>query len=127
MLNVKRIINFISTLFLILLVAGITFFMTKMFYFKQNEPKVVANAIYKPVIKDIAIIATLGKNGWTQIKDFYDAGATIFRINGSHIRSKEDMEKMLDIKVNLKLWVKVRNNWRDDEYLLKDLGFSKPE
>ena len=41
--------------------------------------------------------------------------------------SREDMEKMLDIKVNLKLWVKVRNNWRDDEYLLKDLGFSKPE
>jgi pyruvate kinase len=70
--------------------------MTKMFYFKQNEPKIVANAIYKPVIKDIAIIATLGKNGWTQIKDFYDAGATIFRINGSHIKSKEDMEKMLD-------------------------------
>lgn len=96
MLNIKRIINFISTLFLILLVAGITFFMTKMFYFKQNEPKTVANAIYKPVIKDIAIIATLGKNGWTQIKDFYDAGATIFRINGSHIKSKEDMEKMLD-------------------------------
>ncbi len=96
MLNIKRIINFVSTLFLILLVAGITFFMTKMFYFKQNEPKIVANAIYKPVIKDIAIIATLGKNGWTQIKDFYDAGATIFRINGSHIKSKEDMEKMLD-------------------------------
>ena len=70
--------------------------MTKMFYFKQNEPKTVANAIYKPVIKDIAIIATLGKNGWTQIKDFYDAGATIFRINGSHIKSREDMEKMLD-------------------------------
>lgn len=96
MLNVKRVINFISTLFLILLVAGLTFFMTKMFYFKQNEPKMVANAIYKPVIKDIAIIATLGKNGWTQIKDFYDAGATIFRINGSHIKSKEDMERMLD-------------------------------
>ena len=56
MLNIKRIINFIAILFLILLVAGITFFMTKMFYFKQNEPKIVANAIYKPVIKDIAII-----------------------------------------------------------------------
>ena len=96
MLNIKRIINLIATFFLILLVAGITFFMTKMFYFKQNEPKIVANAIYKPVFKDIAIIATLGKNGWTQIKDFYDAGATIFRINGSHIKSKEDMEKMLD-------------------------------
>ena len=41
--------------------------------------------------------------------------------------AREDIEKMLDIKVNLKLWVKVRNNWRDDEFLLKDLGFTKKE
>ena len=41
--------------------------------------------------------------------------------------AREDMEKMLDIKVNLKLWVKVRSNWRDDEYLLKDFGFKRTE
>ncbi|MBQ6637280.1 MAG: GTPase Era [Lachnospiraceae bacterium] len=41
--------------------------------------------------------------------------------------ARQDIEKMLDIRVNLKLWVKVRDNWRDDEYLLKDLGFSKTE
>jgi len=52
-------------------------------------------------------------------------GGTMLKKIGT--ASREDMEKMLDIKVNLKLWVKVRNNWRDDEYLLKDLGFSKPE
>ena len=41
--------------------------------------------------------------------------------------AREDIEKMLDIKVNLKLWVKVRSNWRDDEYLLKDMGFGKQD
>ncbi|MBR6094038.1 MAG: GTPase Era [Lachnospiraceae bacterium] len=39
--------------------------------------------------------------------------------------AREDMEKLLDIQVNLHLWVKVRGNWRDDEHLLKDLGYSK--
>ena len=43
------------------------------------------------------------------------------------IAAREDIEKMLDIKVNLKLWVKVRSNWRDDEYLLKDMGFGKQD
>ena len=97
MLNVKRIIAFFYTLFLILLVAGITFFMTKTFYLKNEKTEVVVhNKINKPVMKNISIISTLGKEGWKDIKDFYDAGTTIFRINGSHIKSKEDMQKMLD-------------------------------
>ena len=41
--------------------------------------------------------------------------------------AREDIEKMLDIKVNLKLWVKVRSGWRDDEFLLKDMGFGRKE
>ena len=97
MLNVKRIIAFFYTLFLILLVAGITFFMTKTFYLKNEKTEVVVhNKINKPAMKNISIISTLGKEGWKDIKDFYDAGTTIFRINGSHIKSKEDMQKMLD-------------------------------
>ena len=36
-----------------------------------------------------------------------------------------DMEKLLSIQVNLHLWVKVRNNWRDDEGSLKDLGYTR--
>jgi GTP-binding protein Era len=39
--------------------------------------------------------------------------------------AREDMEKLLDIQVNLHIWVKVRSNWRDDELLLRDLGYSK--
>ena len=52
-------------------------------------------------------------------------GGSILKKIGTAAR--EDIEKMLAIKVNLKLWVKVRSNWRDDEYLLKDLGFRKKD
>ncbi len=32
--------------------------------------------------------------------------------------AREDIEKLLGMKVNLKTWVKVKNDWRDDEKLL---------
>ena len=46
--------------------------------------------------KNIKIIATLGKNGWKQIPEFFKNGADIFRINGSHIKSNEDLLKMIN-------------------------------
>jgi GTP-binding protein Era len=34
-----------------------------------------------------------------------------------------DIEKLLNTKVFLELWVKIRRNWRNDARLLKDLGY----
>jgi GTP-binding protein Era len=34
-----------------------------------------------------------------------------------------ELEKMLDRKVYLELWVKVKENWRQDERVLKELGY----
>jgi GTP-binding protein Era len=37
--------------------------------------------------------------------------------------ARVDIEKLLNTKVFLELWVKVRRKWRDDKQLLKELGF----
>ena len=37
------------------------------------------------------------------------------------------MEKMLETKVNLQLFVKVKERWRDSDYLIKNFGFDKKE
>lgn len=37
--------------------------------------------------------------------------------------SREDIEKMLEKKVNLNLWVKVKKDWRDSDFLLKNFGY----
>lgn len=37
-----------------------------------------------------------------------------------------DCEELLGTKVNLQCWVKVREDWRDNEHLLDSLGFAKP-
>lgn len=42
-------------------------------------------------------------------------------------QARMDMENLLDTKVNLKLWVKVKKDWRDSEFLLKNYGYQKDE
>ena len=38
-----------------------------------------------------------------------------------------EIEKMLDTKVNLKLWVKVKKDWRDSDFLIQNFGYGKEE
>lgn len=68
-------------------------------------------------------------------ENIYDISATIYCLRDSHkgiiigkngqmlkkigTYAREDLEKMLDVKVNLQLWVKVREDWQNDTYLLK--------
>ncbi len=41
---------------------------------------------------------------------------------GSHAR--RDIEDLLESKVNLQLWVKVKKDWRDSDFLLKNFGYN---
>ena len=71
------------------------------------------------------------KNG----EGIYDVSATIYCLRESHkgiiigkkgqmlkkigTYAREDLEKMLDTKINLQLWVKVREDWLNDTALVK--------
>ena len=52
-------------------------------------------------------------------------GGQMLRKIGSQARG--DAEEMLGEKVNLQLWVKVKKDWRDSDYLLKNFGYDKKE
>jgi len=39
-------------------------------------------------------------------------------------QARRDIEELIDKKVNLKLWVKVKEGWADDERALRSLGYS---
>ena len=72
---------------------------------------------------------------------FYNIEATIYCIRESHkgiiigkngsmlkrigIYARQDLEKMLEIKVNLKLWVKVREDWINKDSFLKSFRLPK--
>ncbi len=39
--------------------------------------------------------------------------------------ARQDLEAFFGIKVNINLWVKVKENWRDNEFLLGSFGFKR--
>lgn len=52
-------------------------------------------------------------------------GGQMLKKIGSHARA--DIEKMLSKKVNLKIWVKVKKDWRDSDFMLKNFGFQSKD
>lgn len=42
-------------------------------------------------------------------------------------QAREEIENLLDMKVNLQLWVKVKKDWRDSDFLIKNFGYDKKD
>ncbi len=73
-------------------------------------------------------------------RNLYDIDATLICEKDSHkgiiigkqgsmlkkigTNAREDIEEFLRAKVNLKLWVKIKKDWRDSDFLLKNYGYS---
>ncbi len=76
-------------------------------------------------------------------KGIYDIEATIICERDSHkgiiigkggamlkkigSLARPEMEDMLETQVNLKLWVKVRKDWRDSDLLIRNFGYRKED
>ncbi len=72
----------------------------------------------------------------TKKEDIYDIEATIYCMRESHkgiiigkngsmlkkigMYARQDLEKMFNIKINLKVWVKVKENWQDNESIINN-------
>lgn len=41
--------------------------------------------------------------------------------------ARYEMERLLGVQVNLKLWVKVKKDWRDSDFLIKNFGYVEEE
>ncbi len=41
--------------------------------------------------------------------------------------ARQEIEELLEMQVNLQLWVKVKKDWRDSDYLLKNFGYNPKE
>lgn len=52
-------------------------------------------------------------------------GGSMLKQIGMHAR--KEIENLLDCKVNLQLWVKVKKDWRDSDYLMKNFGYREDE
>ena len=51
-------------------------------------------------------------------------GAMLKKIGSA---ARYEIEQMLECKVNLQLWVKVKKDWRESDFLIKNFGYDKKE
>ena len=51
-------------------------------------------------------------------------GAMLKKIGSA---ARYEIERLLDMHINLRLWVKVKKDWRDSELMLKNFGYDKKE
>lgn len=51
-------------------------------------------------------------------------GAMLKKIGSA---ARYEIENLVETKVNLKLWVKVKKEWRDSDFLLKNFGYDKKD
>ena len=80
--------------------------------YDENKSRIVINAcivVERDAVKKIIV----GKNG-SMIKDI-------------GIDAREDIEKLVNKRVDLELFVKTVNNWRDKDKILAELGFDKKD
>ena len=51
-------------------------------------------------------------------------GAMLKKIGSA---ARFEIERMMEMKVNLQLWVKVKKDWRDSDFLIKNFGYDKKD
>lgn len=110
----------------------------------QPERQIVAELIREQTLRlledEIPHGIAVSVEGMKRRKRIVDIDATIICERDSHkgiiigkggsmlkrigTNARRPMEDLLGCQVNLKLWVKVKKDWRDSDFLLKNFGYS---
>ena len=113
----------------------------------QPQRQIVAELIREKALRSLSeeiphgIAVTIERMKWRG--QIVDIDATIICERESHkgiiigkqgamlkkigMNARKDVEDLLESKVNLQLWVKVKKDWRDSEFLLKNFGYDSGE
>lgn len=111
----------------------------------QPERQIVSELIREKALRSLGeevphgITVTIEQMKERKDKKLIDIDATIICDKDSHkgiiigkkgaklkqigIMAREEIENLLDTQVNLQLWVKVKKDWRDSDFLLKNYGY----
>lgn len=109
----------------------------------QPEKQIVAEIIREKALRclqdEIPHGIAVGVESMKFSKQLVNIEATLFCEKDSHkgiiigkggqmlkkigTQARLDIEKMLEMKVNLNLWVKVKKDWRDSDFMLKNFGY----
>lgn len=115
----------------------------------QPERQIVAELIREKSLHALdeeiphGIAVSIDRMKFRNSGNIYDIDATIVCERESHKRiiigkggamlkkigtnGRFEIERLLDAKVNLHIWVKVKKDWRDSDFLLKNYGYDSKE
>ncbi len=115
----------------------------------QPERQIVAELIREKTLRllqdeiphGVAVSIEQMKERTTRSGDLIDIHASIVCEKDSHkgiiigkggkmlksigSQARQDIENLLDCQVNLQLWVKVKKDWRDSDFMIKNYGYNK--
>ena len=116
-------------------------------FYDEPERQIVAELIREKALHALSdeiphgIAVTIERMKDRQGQNLVDIDATIICERDSHkgiiigkggnmlkkigTNARYEIERLLDCKVNLKLWVKVKKDWRDSDILLKNFGYKE--
>lgn len=108
---------------------------------KQIAAEIIREKLLRTLDEEIPHGTAVTIEEWTEKKGLVSIRAEIYCEKASHkgiiigkggscikqigSRAREDIERMLDTKVFLDLYVRVKENWRDSAFNIGDLGFKE--
>ncbi len=107
---------------------------------RQLAAEIVREKLLRLLDREVPHGTAVGIEHWSEREDgLIEIGATIYCEKASHKgiiigkqgkmlrevgqQARADMERMLDAKVYLTLWVKVKEGWRNNQYQMRNFGY----
>lgn len=107
---------------------------------RQLAAELVREKLLRRLDREVPHGVAVGIERWSEREDgLISIDATIYCEKASHKRiiigkqgamlrqvgadARKELERMLDTKVYLALWVKVKEGWRDNQYQMKNFGY----
>ena len=110
---------------------------------RQIAAEIIREKLLRTLDEEIPHGTAVSIEEWTEKRDVVSIRAEIYCEKASHkgiiigkhaatikkigTYAREDIEKMLDARVFLDLYVRVKENWRDSEFNISNLGYNKDD
>ena len=110
---------------------------------RQIAAEIIREKLLRTLDEEIPHGTAVAIEEWTEKRDVVSIRAEIYCEKASHkgiiigkhaetikkigMYAREDIEKMLDTRVFLDLYVRVKENWRDSEFNISNLGYKKDD
>lgn len=110
---------------------------------RQIAAEIIREKLLRTLDEEIPHGTAVAIEEWTEKRDVVSIRAEIYCEKASHkgiiigkrgatikkigTYAREDIEKMLDTRVFLDLYVRVKENWRDSDFNISNLGYNKDE